>query len=90
MIWSLTVELDPDPLDQTSTYLDKKRVKICSVLTSGMGSMSVRGGQHLCPRQWHDAVGYVYIVVGLVPLAFVWSLVSGVHLLACFAKENQY
>lgn len=27
VVWSLTMELDPDPLDQTSTYTDKNRSK---------------------------------------------------------------
>lgn len=27
MVWSLTMELDLDPLDQTSSYIDKNRSK---------------------------------------------------------------
>lgn len=27
MVWSLTMELDPDPLDQTSTYIGKNGSK---------------------------------------------------------------
>lgn len=56
MVWSLTVELDSDPLDQASTYIGKKTVKICGVLTS-----SLRCGHHPPPQQWHDTAGYVYI-----------------------------
>lgn len=43
-----------------------------------MVSMFLRSRQHLCPQQWHDTVGYVYLAAGLVLLAFVefsiWSV----------------